>query len=226
MKKKSTPVELIPLIEWWEKDGKSTVMWLAIALMMVGGYYSYTHLSASRKEASSEALFAATTAEELAEAAEKYGSSAAGSSLQMRLASALYNKGDFEGALAAYEKLAANPPEGFADVPVIGKAQCLEALKKFDEALAIYKSFAESKPKSFLATTARLGEARCLAAKKENSQALLILADLEDAPSASAALKAQVEEVRDLITRPPKAAPAVKAEAVSEALKVVEPEKK
>lgn len=224
--KKSTPVELIPLIEWWEKDGKSTVMWFAIALMMVGGYYSYTHLTASRKEGASAALLSATTAEELQEATEKYGTSAAGPALQMRLAAALYNKGDFAGAFAAYEKLEANPPAGFADVPVIGKAQCLEGLKKYEEALALYKNFAETKPKSFLALTARLGEARCLAAKGDKTAALASLDAVEKESAADAAVKGRVAETRDLIERPPKAAPVVKVDAVSEALKVVEPEKK
>ncbi len=224
--KKSTPVELIPLIEWWEKDGKSTVMWLAIALMMVGGYYSYTHLNASRKEASSEALLSATTTEELEEAAAKYAATAAGPALQMRLASALYMKGEFQAALEAYEKLEANPPEGFADVPAVGKAQCLEALKKYDDALVLYTNFAESKPKSFLATTARFGEARCLAAKGDKSAALALLDKMEKEAASDFALKVRIADARDLIERPAKAAPAVSEDAVSEALKSVEPAKK
>lgn len=102
-------------------------------------------------------------------------------------------EGEFQAALEVYEKLEANPPEGFADVPTVGKAQCLEALKKYDDALVLYTNFAESKPKSFLAKTARLGEERCVAALKGDKS---------------------------------KVVPAVKEDAVTEALKAVEPEKK
>lgn len=224
--KKSIPVEFIPLIDWWEKEGKSTVLWAAVLLVLAGGYFAYAHLRTSRKAAASEALLSAATAEELQEAADAYGSSAAGPALRMRLASALYNKGEFAQALAAYEELAGNPPEGFADVPVVGRAQCLEALGRTDEACAAYKAFAEAKPKSFLALTARLGVARCLAAKGDKAQALALLDALDKEFAADAAAQAQIADARDLVKRPVRAFGAQKDAAVSEALKDLAPAKK
>ena len=38
MNLKNNP-ELIPLIEWWEKDGKQTVAMLAVAAVAFGGWY-------------------------------------------------------------------------------------------------------------------------------------------------------------------------------------------
>lgn len=224
--KKSIPVEFIPLIDWWEKEGKSTVLWAAVLLVLAGGYFAYAHLRTSRKAAASEALLSAATAEELQEAADAYGSSAAGPALRMRLASALYNKGEFAQALAAYEELAGNPPEGFADVPAVGRAQCLEALGRTDEACAAYKAFAEAKPKSFLALTARLGVARCLAAKGDKAQALALLDALDKEFAADAAAQAQIADARDLVKRPVRAFGAQKDAAVSEALKDLAPAKK
>ena len=224
--KKSIPVEFIPLIDWWEKEGKSTILWAAVLLVLAGGYFAYAHLRTSRKAAASGEFLSAAMAEELREAVDADGSSAAGPALRMRLASALYNKGEFAQALAAYEELAGNPPEGFADVPVVGRAQCLEALGRTDEACAAYKAFAEAKPKSFLALTARLGVARCLAAKGDKAQALALLDALDKEFAADAAAQAQIADARDLVKRPVRAFGAQKDAAVSEALKDLAPAKK
>ena len=40
MNLKTNP-ELLPLIEWWEKEGKQTVIWLLVAAIAVGGWYGW-----------------------------------------------------------------------------------------------------------------------------------------------------------------------------------------
>ena len=224
--KKSVPVELIPLIEWWEKDGKSTVLGGVLALLVVGGYFGFTHLRAARKASASEALLAATTVEELQESSSAYEGSAAGPALKMRLASALYNKGDYEAALAIYEELKDNPPEGFADVPAVGRAACLEALGRPDEALEAYQAFAESKPKSFLSLTARLGVVRTLAAKGKKAEALERLDALDKEFVADPVARIRLLETRDLVKRGVTFATAQKKDAVTDVLKTLESEKK
>ena len=50
-----TNPELLPLVEWWEKDGKSTVIWLLIAAIAVGGWYGWKNHKAAVKAAASDA---------------------------------------------------------------------------------------------------------------------------------------------------------------------------
>ena len=61
-----TNPELLPLIEWWEKDGKETVIYLLVAAIAVGGWYGWKHHKAAVKEAASNALVNAYTTEEIA----------------------------------------------------------------------------------------------------------------------------------------------------------------
>ena len=41
--------EFIPVIEWWEKDGKQTVIWLVAALAIFGGYKGWQAKTAATK---------------------------------------------------------------------------------------------------------------------------------------------------------------------------------
>ena len=133
MNLKNNP-ELIPLVEWWEKDGKQTVAVLAVAAVAVAGWYGWKSHRESVRAAASESLVSAYTAEELEEAVSRFGGQAVGGALRIRLAKSYFDAGRYEEALSQYEELAANPPDGFADIPAVGRAQCLEALGKFAEA--------------------------------------------------------------------------------------------
>ena len=158
-----TNPELLPLVEWWEKDGKSTVIWLLVAAIAVGGWYGWKNHKAAVKAAASDALVNAYTTEEIEDAAAKFAGSATEGALKLRLAKSYFDAGRYEEALAQYEALVGNAPDGFADIPVVGKAQCLEALGKFDEAAAAFDAFAEASPKNYLTLTAQLGAARSFA---------------------------------------------------------------
>ena len=35
--------ELIPVIEWWEKDGKQTLICVLVAVAAVAGWYGWKH---------------------------------------------------------------------------------------------------------------------------------------------------------------------------------------
>ena len=196
-----TNPELLPLIEWWEKDGKETVIYLLVAAIAVGGWYGWKHHKAAVKEAASNALVNAYTTEEIEDAVSKFSGSAAAGALKIRLAKSYYDAGRYDEALAQYEDLLAKAPEGFADVPVVGKAQCLEALKKFDEALAAFDAFAQANPKSYLALTAQLGAARCLAEAGKKDEALKRLAALKDANKDDDVATARVDATEALVSR-------------------------
>ena len=193
--------ELYPLIEWWEKDGKSTVIWLLAAAIVVGGYYGWKNHKAAVKVAASEALVNAYTTEEIEDAASKFSGSATAGALKLRLAKSYFDAGRFEEALAQYEALDGKAPDGFADIPVVGKAQCLEALGKFAEAQKAFDAFAEANPKSYLKLTAQLGAARCLAQAGDKKAALARIDALKAANKEEGIEKARIEATESTIKR-------------------------
>ena len=78
-----TNPELLPHVEWWEKDGKSTVIWLLVAAIAVGGWYGWKNHKAAVKAAASDALVNAYTTEENEDAAAKFAGSATEGALKM-----------------------------------------------------------------------------------------------------------------------------------------------
>lgn len=215
-----TNPELYPLIEWWEKDGKSTVIWLLVAAVAVGGWYGWKNHKAAVKAASSEALVNAYTTEEIEDAVSKFSGSAAAGALKLRLAKSYFDAGRYDEALAQYESLDGKAPEGFADIPVVGKAQCLEALGKFAEAQKAFDAFAEANPKNYLTLTAQLGAARCLAQAGDKKAALARIESLKAANKEDGIEKARIEAAESAIKRfEKKALPASAAKSAETAKK-------
>lgn len=196
-----TNPELYPLIEWWEKDGKSTVIWLLVAAIAVGGYYGWKNHRAAVKAAAADALVNAYTTEEIEDAVSKFSGSATEGALKLRLAKSYFDAGRYDEALAQYEALDGKAPEGFADIPVVGKAQCLEALGKFAEAQKAFDAFAEANPKSYLTLTAQLGAVRCLAQADDKKGALARVETLKTANKDDEISKARVEAIESLVKR-------------------------
>ena len=196
-----TNPELLPLVEWWEKDGKSTVIWLLVAAIAVGGWYGWKNHKAAVKAAASDALVNAYTTEEIEDAVAKFAGSVTEGALKLRLAKNYYDAGRYEEALAQYEALVGNAPDGFADIPVVGKAQCLEALGKFDEAANAFDAFAEASPKNYLALTAQLGAARSYAQGGDKKKALARVDALKSANKDDELAKARIEATESAIKR-------------------------
>ena len=215
MNLKTNP-EFLPLVEWWEKDGKQIVLTLAVFLAALGGWKYWQHHQAEVKAAASDALISAFTTEELEDAVTKYGDKAAGGALKIRLAKSYFDSGRYGEALAQYESLEGHAPDGFADVPVVGKAQCLEALGKFAEAQQAFDAFAESNPKSPFALTAQLGAARCLCQAGDKAKALARLDAIKAANKGDELSKMRVEATESLVKRYTKKAEAAAATAATE----------
>lgn len=193
--------ELIPLVEWWEKDGKQTVIWLLVAAIAVGGWYGWKNHRAAMKAAASDAAVNAYTTEEIEEAVSKFSGTATAGALKLRLAKNYFDNGRYEEALAQYEALDGKAPDGFADVPAVGRAQCLEALKRFPEALAAFDAFVQASPKGYLTLTAQLGAARCLAQDGKKDEALKRLAALKDANKDDEVATARIDATETLVQR-------------------------
>lgn len=217
MNLKTNP-ELLPLVEWWEKDGKQTVIWVAVAAIAVAGWYGWKNHRAARIEAASGALVSAYTTEELEDAVSKFSGMAAQGPLQIRLAKNYYDAGRFEEAMTVYDELSAKPVDGFEDIPAVGKAQCLEALGRFDEALAAFDAFAEANPGSYLALTAKLGAARCIAQAGDKAKALARIDEIKAAAKDDEIATARIDAVEAAIKRFEKKAPPAPAAAPAPAV--------
>lgn len=193
--------ELVPVIEWWEKDGKSTVAIVVAAVVVVIGWQGWKYHTKSANDAAAKSLVEAFAPDELEESVAKFGSRAPGGLMKVKLAKAYFQAERYEEALALYEELEKAPPAGFEDVPPVGKAQCLEALEKYDEALAAFEAFAASNEKSYLRLTAQLGAARCVCEKGDKAKALEMLAALKREVGTDEISKARVDAAEDLVKR-------------------------
>lgn len=200
MNLKTNP-ELLPLVEWWEKDGKQTVIYLAIAALAVGGWYGFKHHRQAVRAAASSALVNAYTTEELEDACVKFSGAPSAGALKIRLAKKYFDDGKYEEAMSTYDELAGKAPDGFAEIPVVGKAQCLEALGKFAEAQKAFEDFAAANPKHYLTLTAQLGAARSQAQAGDKKGALDKLEALKKDVKADSIESARVEATIKAVKR-------------------------
>ena len=197
------PEELLPVIEWWEKDGKKTLVAVAVVAVAILGYYGIKDYRAAQRAAAGDAFLNAESVEQLESAVADYGSSKAGPALKLRLAKAYYDARSYDSALEIYNALVTSgtAPKGFEDIPELGIAQCLEAQEKYDEAIAAYDAFVDAKPESPFAFEAKLGAVRTIAAKGEKDKALERLAAIKDAVKDDESRKALAESTEDLVKR-------------------------
>ena len=193
--------ELVPLVEWWEKEGKQTLAIAAVAVIAFGGWYGWKHHRASVAAAASDALVNAYTTDELEEAVVRFSGQKTAGALKLRLAKSYYDAGRYDEALAQYEEIAANPPDGFADIPAVGRAQCLEALGRFAEALEAYDAFAQANTNNYLALTAQLGAARSLVQAGDREKALARIESLKAANQDNEIAKARIDATESAIKR-------------------------
>ena len=198
--------ELLPLWDWWNKDGRSSVVWLVVAAALVGGVYAWRNWRAGRTAAAAEALTTAFAADELEAAVSHYGSSPAGEALKLRLAKSYFDTERYEDALGVYEKLIGKSQEHgpFSDIAVIGRAYALEALGRYDEANKAFADFAadEANKESYLKLTAELGAARTTALKGDREGAIKAIEALSKAQKDDDfAAKARIDRALDCVKR-------------------------
>ena len=220
---KGFPPELIPLYDWWKKEGRSWLVSLAIAGAAVAAFYGIKAWVHSRQAAASRALATASSADELETAVAQYGSSKAGGLMKLRLAQAYYNEGRFLDAHDLYSSLLDSEPEGFQDRAKIGLAFSLEGLKKYDEARNAFAQFAadEANAKSYLLFTAKLGAARCKAQAGDKEGAIKDLEDIKATCKKDSADEARVEALIDVCKR---WEPRSLFDAANEAAKQIQPD--
>ena len=182
---------------------KQTIPWFIVAALAVAGYYGVKNYRENRRAESSAALVQSYTTGEFESAVSKYGSTAAGGALKLRLAKKYYDDGRYDEAIAVYDGLSSSAPDGFADIPAVGKAHCLEAKGDYAAALAAYDGFAAANPGSFLAFDAKLGAIRATALGGDREKALSALAALKESVKGDDASKLRVEQLEDALKRLP-----------------------
>ncbi len=214
--------ELLPVWDWWVKEGKSTVTMLLVAAVVVAGFYGGRNWLRGRDAAANQALMNAFTAEDLETAVSDYGSTKVGDALRLRLAKSYYDAGRYDDALAVYDKLAGKADAAFADIAAVGRAYALEGQEKYKEAGEAFAAFAEANAKSYLLLTAQLGAARCKALAGDKDGAAKDFDALKAAAKDELA-KARIERMADAVKRhdPARAAHSLfdAANAAAEAVK-------
>lgn len=219
------PDELLPVVEWWERDGKQTLAILAVAAVLAGCWFGVKSWRQSRIDAAGDAFLNAESVEELEAAVASFGSSKAGPALRMRLAKAYYDARNYESALFAYGELQNNAPKGFEDLPYLGAAECLEALERYDEALKAFDSFVTERPASPFVFEARLGYVRVLAQSGDREGAQNRIAAMKEEFKDDSAATERLEAAEDLVKRWQKRSLFDAADAVAETLEQLdEPE--
>ena len=223
--------ELLPIWDWWVKEGKSTLTMLVIAGAVVGAFYGIRGYLRSRDASANAALANSYTADDLEAAVSSYGSSKVGPALKLRLAKAYYDAERYQDALETYDALVAKADKipAFADVAYIGRAYSLEGLKKYQEAREAYGAFAKdaSKTNSYLALSAKLGDARCQALAGDKDGAVKALDAIKETVKGDKMAEMRVERLTDAIKRyEPGRTPRSLFDAADAAEKALESEKK
>ena len=202
---KGFPPELIPLYDWWQKDGKSVLLTAVIAALAVLGVIWFRNSRRAKAEAASAALPAAGAEAETAQlesALAAAGSSGPADLLKLTLARKYYSEGRYDEALAKYEEIDAGGPAGFEGYAAYGKACCKEAKGNAAGAREAFRKFAADFPRSPLLTEAKIGAARNCGSDET------AIAELKALQAESEAVSNRVEIAIDAIMRKPSAEPA------------------
>ncbi len=213
------PDELLPVVEWWEKDGKQTVSIVAAVGVAVLAWYGFKNWREGRRIAAGDAVISSEGISDLEEAVSNYGSADAGAALKLRLAKSYYDASNYQGALDLYSELVGKASAAFVEIPLLGKAESLETLERFSDALAAYDEFIAQYPDSAFALSAKIGAVRSLAQDGKKEEAQKRLAEIKESVKGDEAAVARVEDAEDLVRRWRKVSLFEKADAVSAAMK-------
>ena len=198
--------ELLPVWDWWVKEGKSTLAMLLVVAVAVMGFYAWKNYQKRNAAAANQVLMNAISAEDLESAVSDYGSTKVGPALRLRLAKAYYDGAiddstKYEKALKIYDELIKSSDNAaFADVAVVGRAYSLEGLEKYDEAQKAFEGFAQASTNSYLLLTAQLGAARCKMLGGRKDEALKDLEALK-ADAKDEMAKARIDSLIDVVKR-------------------------
>lgn len=239
--------ELIPLWDWWVKEGRSTAIMVAVAGLAVAAFYGTRNWMKGRDAAASAALVKMASpnapgggglVDEQEEAVATYGSTKAGPKMKIVLAKSYFDAERYEDALKVYDELVkdAGKNQDMADIAAVGRAQALEGIASMDESedgrKAKYKAasdaFAEyvaTHEKSYLLLDAKLGAARCKALSGDKDGAAADFAALTE-NAKDEAEKSHIKRVEEAVKRYKPRARASLLDVANSAAAQLEKEKK
>lgn len=162
----NTPDELIPLADWWKKNGKKYLAMALVAGVAALGFYLW--MSKERRLDAEAAVFACGAGnyqtQDLEDAVQKYADRDVSPLIKLRLAAKYVEVEDFTKALEVYTALVneKSVPEALLFAPEYGVACCQESLYNWAEAKKAYDVIAEGSASAYT-FDAKLGSARCYA---------------------------------------------------------------
>lgn len=176
--------ELLPVYDWWVREGRSTVTLLLVGAICVAGWFLFRNWRTDRIVAANNALMNSFTTDELEAAAARFRGSATGPALKLRLGKSYLDAERWEEAEKTYSDYVASAAKDdpFTSLAMLGKAYALEGGKKFDEAQKEFSLLAADTNLPVNAT-AKLGVARCMALKGDKDGAIKMLEASDDVRS-------------------------------------------
>lgn len=169
---KKTP-EILPVWDWWVREGRSTITLLFVAAICVSGWFAFRNWRANRATAANNALMNAFSTDELEEAVAKFGGSPTGPALRLRLGKSYLAAERWDEAEKVYSDYVAEAKKDdpFASLAMLGRAYALEGGQKIDDAKGAYELLCADTNLPVFAT-AELGIARCMALKGDRDGAI------------------------------------------------------
>lgn len=208
------PDELLPVIEWWERSGKTHLAYVAVAGVAALAAWGYMAHRASGRAEAAAALVASADVETLEAAVARHGGTPSTDALKLKLAAAYLmraDEGDAGKALAIYDEALAsgNPAAAFDGVALAGRANSLEALERWPEAVEAYKKALDTLgDSSFLKASLRLGLARATAQAAGKEAAMAMLEEFKKNAVENKEDTASIDATIDLVKRWSKREPA------------------
>ncbi len=173
------PEELLPVLRWWQDRGPKTLAYVAGGLAIVAGIALWFNQREASRATAVAALATAAEVEDY-EAIVALGTPAS-EVARLDLAKSLFQAGDYEQALATYNRALETLQEPtLKDIAAVGRICALEALGQFDEALADIQSletaFAEATIPHYLVAELTFAKARVLCQAGDKAAAKQALA--------------------------------------------------
>jgi len=158
--------ELAAVRELWEKHGVPVLVGAGIAVIALLGFMLYRAHTQSARDAATMHITSARTVDDLRGLITRCPSAPVASLAALKIAKAYFDSGHYEQALQEYETIKTRySHDSFAiEAAELGRAHCLEARGKIQEALEIFGRFASEHPVHFLTAQAIFGQGRCLEA--------------------------------------------------------------
>ncbi|MFM7103208.1 MAG: tetratricopeptide repeat protein [Verrucomicrobiota bacterium] len=213
----------IDLLTWYEVNKKSLFLGLGVMVVVVAGVIIWRHRAEHQVVEASDALLQVTTlktdnplsVDALNSVASRYPGTPIGMQAQLLAARELFSNGKYAEARALFEKVADAPVMDLVVVGKLGRATCLDAENKTQEALAAYQAVIALPEADAVAARARLAKARLHESLKQPQEALALYNEVGKSSQGTTANDAFIRRANLLRQHPELDKPAVTTNTVT-----------